>query len=336
MRAGHRRRGHPDMAVAEGVDHIRAWRATGRAPAASRASTGGGPSTPRCAPRDAARRARAASCGPARAGCGRAANRAAPRARPARRCRQSAARYPSASRRTCRRRRRSGCAASTSGIADHQVIAALGFERHLVAERGGERLRIGAGADHRGIGRQVAGIGADRGQPAAVEAEAERARPARSRRPCARKCSTRRVDQAERVAGMAVLAHQQAADIVARQRRFELAQFVGVELVDLDPVLAPQRPGEPVLRQRLRRSGRRRDGRADGRGPRRRRRFDQLRTSGSGRRRPAAAGPGPGRAPSPASPARTKRTQIRQDRRQIAPAQRQAARAGPSASAARC
>ena len=44
---------------------------------------------------------------------------------------------------------------------------------------------------------------------------------------------------------MAVLADQQAAHIVARQSRFELAQFVGVEFVDLDPVLAPQCPGEP-------------------------------------------------------------------------------------------
>ena len=46
---------------------------------------------------------------------------------------------------------------------------------------------------------------------------------------------------------MPVLAHQQPADILARQRRFELAQLVGIEFVDLHPVFAPQRPGEAIL-----------------------------------------------------------------------------------------
>ena len=55
------------------------------------------------------------------------------------------------------------------------MIAALGFERDPVAERRGERLRPGAGADHRGVGRHLAGIGADRAQPAALEPKAVRA-----------------------------------------------------------------------------------------------------------------------------------------------------------------
>ena len=42
----------------------------------------------------------------------------------------------------------------------------------------------------------------------------------------------------ERVRSVPVLAHQQPADILARQRRFELTQLVGVEFVDLDPVVA--------------------------------------------------------------------------------------------------
>ena len=42
-------------------------------------------------------------------------------------------------------------------------------------------------------------------------------------------------DEAERVRGMSVLAHEHAADIIARERRFELAQLVSVEFVDLDP-----------------------------------------------------------------------------------------------------
>ena len=57
------------------------------------------------------------------------------------------------------------------------------------------------------------------------------------------------LDQCQRVRGMPVLADQHAAHVVARQGGLQLAQFVGVELVDLDPVLAPQIPGEPVLLQ---------------------------------------------------------------------------------------
>src|ERR1700731_4795688 len=49
------------------------------------------------------------------------------------------------------------------------------------------------------------------------------------------------------VRGVPVLAPQEAADVLARQYRFELAQLVGVEFVDLDPVFAPQRPGEAIL-----------------------------------------------------------------------------------------
>ena len=69
------------------------------------------------------------------------------------------------------------------GVADHQVIAALGFERHLVAERGGERLRPGAGADDRGIGRQARRHRCG-SRSAACRRGGTRARgPARSRRP---------------------------------------------------------------------------------------------------------------------------------------------------------
>ncbi len=53
---------------------------------------------------------------------------------------------------------------------------------------------------------------------------------------------------------MSVLAHQDAANIVARQGRFQLAQLVGVEFVDFDPILAAQFPGEPVLFRPLRRT----------------------------------------------------------------------------------
>src|SRR5271167_1569722 len=56
-------------------------------------------------------------------------------------------------------------------------------------------------------------------------------------------------DQRQRVRGMPVLAHEHAADILARQGRFELAQFIGVEFVDLDAVFTPQIPGEAILSQ---------------------------------------------------------------------------------------
>ena len=56
-------------------------------------------------------------------------------------------------------------------------------------------------------------------------------------------------DELQRVRGVSILAYQQAADIVARQSGLELAQFVGIEFVDLDPVFAPQFPGQSVLFQ---------------------------------------------------------------------------------------
>src|SRR5262245_61843758 len=52
---------------------------------------------------------------------------------------------------------------------------------------------------------------------------------------------------------MAVLAHQQAAHVVARQSWLELTQLIGVEFVDLDAVLAAQVPGRGVLGEALER-----------------------------------------------------------------------------------
>jgi hypothetical protein len=51
---------------------------------------------------------------------------------------------------------------------------------------------------------------------------------------------------------VSVLAHQHAVDIVSRQRGFELAQFVSVEFVDLDPIFPPQLPGEVILSRAFR------------------------------------------------------------------------------------
>ena len=51
---------------------------------------------------------------------------------------------------------------------------------------------------------------------------------------------------------MSILAHEHAADIVSRQRGFELTQFVSVEFVDLDPIFGSQLPGEMILSQAVR------------------------------------------------------------------------------------
>ena len=51
------------------------------------------------------------------------------------------------------------------------MIAAFGFERHPVAERRRERFRMSPGTDDCGIGRQIAGVGLDRGEAPAVEAK---------------------------------------------------------------------------------------------------------------------------------------------------------------------
>ena len=219
------------------------------------------------------------------------------------------------------------------GVADHQVIAALGFERHLVAERGGERLRPGAGADDRGVGRQLAGIGADRGQPRCRRGGTRARLPARSRRP---RAGTARRGGSRGGAGCwygrfrapGGRAHTRAtgpapAGAIRRRRtrRFRPRSRA-----------ATPRPARPSPAPR--RSGRRRDGRADGSAPRRRRRAP-ARAPAARSARSAAAARAPAPAPSPASPSAPcarDRAGSSADRSSAATA----ARAGPRASPARC
>src|SRR3954453_4362413 len=52
---------------------------------------------------------------------------------------------------------------------------------------------------------------------------------------------------------MAVLAHLQAAHVIARQSRLELTQLIGVEFVGLDAVFPAQIPGSLVLVEALER-----------------------------------------------------------------------------------
>ncbi len=107
-------------------------------------------------------------------------------------------------------------------VADHQVVAALGLERHPVAERSRQRLRIGPGADHRGVGRQIAMIGCDGRQPPSIEPEPQRPRHD-DLAALAAELLEQPGDKPERIAGMPVLAHQDSADVIPRQRGFELA-----------------------------------------------------------------------------------------------------------------
>src|SRR5439155_11345656 len=101
-------------------------------------------------------------------------------------------------------------------------------------------------ADDGGVRRMVAGIGADRDEASPIKLEPESAR-LDDLATAAAKRLDEAGDEAERALGMAVLAHEEAADIFARQGRLELAQLVGVELVDDYPIIPSQGPGKPVL-----------------------------------------------------------------------------------------
>jgi hypothetical protein len=217
-------------------------RSTDPVPAARRAGSADGPSTPRSAPPGGRRRGRAPSCAPVRAGCGRAANRAELRAR---RCRQSTARCPSVSRQAA-----IGIGGRDTrhalGIADHQVIAALGFERYSVAECRSERLRIRPGADDRSIGRQIAGVGLDRGKPVVFQTKSVGPR-MHELAAQAQELREQAFNEPEWVRGVPVLAHQQPADIIARQGGFELTQFVSIEFSISTPFSRRNSQARPSL-----------------------------------------------------------------------------------------
>ena len=136
------------------------------------------------------------------------------------------------------------------GIADHEVVAALGLERQVVAELRRERLRPDAGRDHRAVRRNDAAVGADALEAPAVELESGCTRtldPAA----VAQKALGEAVDEPVRVRRVPVLGDEHALDVVAGEGRLELAQLVGVELVPGDAVVAPELPGEALLPQAL-------------------------------------------------------------------------------------
>src|SRR5580658_4108265 len=101
------------------------------------------------------------------------------------------------------------------------MVTALGFEWHGITERSGERLRPGAGSEDCRVGGELASVGFDRGQLPAIEAKTECAG-ANDRATLANELLDERANQAERVAGVAILANQEAARILARQCGFEL------------------------------------------------------------------------------------------------------------------
>src|SRR5437879_324863 len=109
------------------------------------------------------------------------------------------------------------------------------------------RRRSWPGADDGGSGGKVAGIGADRSQPPAVKAKVDRARPD-DLAALPLKLLDEPSDEAQRVVGVTVFAHQEAAHIIARQGRLELAQLIAVKFVYDDAVFPAQAPGKIVFR----------------------------------------------------------------------------------------
>ena len=101
-------------------------------------------------------------------------------------------------------------------------------------------------ADDRGVREKLADVGLDGREPAGFQTKSVRPRP-HQLATGTDEVFDQAPDQFQRVRGVPVLPHQYPADIVARQRGLQLAQFVGVEFVDLDPILAPHIPGEPIL-----------------------------------------------------------------------------------------
>ena len=172
--AGHRRRRHPTWPCPKAITSGLA-RARARSNRAARAM----PHHIESRSSGYAAAARAASCGLASRGWWRAASPAPQRARPARPYRRSAAQRHRR-RDDCRRHRRSDPRHHFE--TDHQMIAALGFERHADRRAGGERLRIGPA--------QMIGVGRARlhrcGLRSAADRRAEARRaPGRSRHPAA-------------------------------------------------------------------------------------------------------------------------------------------------------
>ena len=175
------------------------------------------------------RPARDTSCGPAPTGCARAASPAARPARPVRPCRRSAAHSPSASRRTLPRRRRSGTRGITSGVAQHHVVAALGFQRHRSPSAAASGLECAPVAMTAASAATSPARCRTARRLAAIEREAGRAR--RNKR-AAVALHLHRPVAATRPPGFAGNGRCPAPAwprmIVARQVRIELAQFVGV------------------------------------------------------------------------------------------------------------
>ena len=157
---------------------------------------------------------RAASGAPGSAKSASGASRAAPSARPARRCRRDADPAPSGSRRTCRRRRRSGCAASPRGRGSSggsrvrfRAAPCRRARRRAASTRPRRTLRRRRpGSSPASVRIAVSRLPSSRNPGGAGMHDLAAVAPELLEKPC---------HEAVRVAGVPVFAHQQAAHILA-------------------------------------------------------------------------------------------------------------------------
>ncbi|MEY9358827.1 hypothetical protein ABH994_001548 [Bradyrhizobium yuanmingense] len=131
-------------------------------------------------------------------------------------------------------------------ILDHDMIAALGLEREGIADRCGELFRAGAGRDHRGITSNLAGLGDDSHEPAALELQ-----PGRLGAYVLRAAGDRMIGKGCNIsAGIAAapgLLHHDAEGVARIQIRLTLAHLVGIELQPFDADLPAQAPAEIIV-----------------------------------------------------------------------------------------
>jgi hypothetical protein len=131
------------------------------------------------------------------------------------------------------------------GTLDDDVIAALGFERQPVADRGADRGRVGTGRDHGPVAGDVSGGGVHGLQAAALDDDG-------ARRCCHEPCPERggmgrqRGDIGARIATAAGFLDQDSEAVSRMEMRLALAQLFGRQLQPVDADAPADVPGEAV------------------------------------------------------------------------------------------
>ena len=142
-----------------------------------------------------------------------------------------------------------------AGVADHHVIAALGFQRHAIPGLGRQRFRIRPRRDHRLVAVDLPRIGEHRAKAAVFDTQAGDPRAA-ERRTRGKRVPHQRRHIGAGIAALAVLLHQHRELVAPVECRFALAQFVLVQFQPARAIVARgsattvPRPRNPRGRER--------------------------------------------------------------------------------------